>query len=287
MTCGKTEIHETEGTRGSSAGASDIFCLTDNNARLEALRDRHIGQRCFIAGNGPSLRISDLDMLKDEITIASNKIFLAFDQTDWRPTYFTICDVVVARNNKDKIEGLDLVKVGAFSVKEILRDDPRAIFLNPPRREDNDVPFTWDLVRGARAGHSVVNLGIKLAYWMGIREIYVIGVDFNFQLPSKRTGEIVHGNEVLVSEGEINHFHPDYRKPGEEWTVPLLDRQSEEFLAARNYIESNGGKIVNASRFTKLDVWDRIDFDDLFSDEQQTVLEHNPVGRNHNEVGLI
>ena len=260
-------IRETERTQASSAHAEDVLSLTDNDSRLEALRDRHAGRRCFIIGNGPSLRISDLDMLKNEITIASNKIYLAFDETDWRPTYFTICDAVVARNNKDRIEALDLVKVGGPSVKKTLGGDPRAIFVNPQPREDDGLPFVWDLLRGARAGHSVVNLGIKLAYWMGIREIYVIGVDFSFTLPSKKTGEIVFGNEVLVSEGEVNHFHPDYRKPGEEWTVPQLDIQREEFLAARRYIEEHGGRIMNASRFTKLDVWERVDFDGLFREE--------------------
>ena len=37
----------------------------------------------------------------------------------------------------------------------------------------------WDLVEGVRAGYSIINFDLKLAYWMGIREIYVIGVDFS------------------------------------------------------------------------------------------------------------
>ncbi len=236
----------------------DILHLTKNNDRLKALRNRHKGQRCFILGNGPSLRISDLDKLRDEITIASNKIYLAFTQTEWRPTYYTMCDLLVAKNNADTIRRLDLVKIYANSVREVFSDDRRAIFVNP------NAVFTWDLIQGTRIGHSVINLGLKLAYWMGIREIYVIGLDFNFQIPSKRTDEIVCGNEVLVSEGEINHFHPDYRKPGEKWTMPRLDKQREEFLTAKRFLESNGVRIMNASRFTKLDVWDQVDFDDLF-----------------------
>ncbi|HOH28077.1 MAG TPA: hypothetical protein PLC40_00245, partial [Candidatus Hydrogenedentes bacterium] len=77
-------------------------CRT-NNERLYALKDKHKGGRCVIVGNGPSLAIRDLDRLKDEITVASNRIFLAFSETEWRPTYFTMCDVVVARENKDDI----------------------------------------------------------------------------------------------------------------------------------------------------------------------------------------
>ena len=49
-------------------------------------KNLHKGKRGFIIGNGPSLKINDLDMPKNDISIASNKIYLAFNQTKWRPT---------------------------------------------------------------------------------------------------------------------------------------------------------------------------------------------------------
>ena len=116
----------------------------------------------------------------------------------------------------------------------------------------------------------MVNLDIKLAYWMGIREMYVIGVDFSFKVPQTPTGEVVYGNKVIVSEGECNHFHPDYRTSGEAWTVPKLDEQEEEFAAARKFLEEREGNIYNASRKTKLDVWERVDFEDLLSISAET-----------------
>ena len=131
-------------------------------------------------------------------------------------------------------------------------------------KDDLTMPLYWNFLRGAKAGHSVVNLGIKAAYWMGIREIYVIGCDHNFVVPEKKTGEVVFNNEVVVSEGEINHFHKDYRRPGETWTMPQLDTIAEEFLYARRVLEADSGTIKNASRTTKLEVWERVEFDDLF-----------------------
>ena len=99
---------------------------------------------------------------------------------------------------------------------------------------------------------------------MGIRELYVIGCDHNFVVPDTKTGETVAQNDVIVSEGERNHFHPDYRKPGDAWTVPKLDTMAEEFLFALRIFEAEGGSIKNASRFTKLDVWEKVNFDTLF-----------------------
>lgn len=285
-----------------------------NDERLLALLNKHRGRRAFLVGNGPSLRISDLDRLKHEITFASNRIFLAFDQTEWRPTYYTICDAVVAKENKEIIRTLPFPKIFADYVRPILGDIPEAVFLNTPRgreeqtavlcedgvyrlpggeprpssgfwgrlrnlfsgntasreqatvqevRDDLSWPASWNLIRGARAGHSVINMDIKIAYWMGIHEIYAIGMDHNFTVPDTKTGEVVGSNEVLLSTGEINHFHPEYRKAGDAWTMPKLDVMSEEFRYARTVLEAAGGSIKNASRFTKLDAWEHVCFEDI------------------------
>jgi hypothetical protein len=230
-----------------------------NDERLAALKDVHRGRRAFLIGNGPSLTAADLSLLKDEITFASNKIYLIYDQTDWRPTYLTCCDAVVARNLKERFLGIPTPKIFAFGVAECYQDCMDEItWVNPPTPAGD---AEWDAIKGFRAGHSVVNLDIKLAYWMGITELYVIGLDFSFVVPQTATGEEVFGNKVIVSEGEVNHFHPDYRPAGEEWTVPKLDEQRQEFVQARRFLEARGAAIYNASRQTKLDVWDRVDLD--------------------------
>ena len=52
----------------------------DSIARLAALRDRHRGERCFILGNGPSLKRTDLSKLRNETTFGLNRIYLAFPE---------------------------------------------------------------------------------------------------------------------------------------------------------------------------------------------------------------
>jgi len=44
-------------------------------SRLQQFRDKHKGERCFIIGNGPSLRNTDISLLEDEITFGVNGIF--------------------------------------------------------------------------------------------------------------------------------------------------------------------------------------------------------------------
>lgn len=237
-----------------------------NNQRLLELRGLFSGRRAFLIGNGPSLKMSDLEALKDEITFGSNKIFLAYEATTWRPDVYCMCDEIVARNNREQVLGLPHIKVFADSVRKYFWDDPGACFVNPKQsRDDQSDVIGWDLIRGANAGHSVLNLSIKVAYWMGIREIYIIGADHHFVVPDTKTGERIMENEVIVSIGERNHFHSAYRRIGETWTVPKLAEIEADFLESKKIFENAGGRIFNASRLTKLEVFERVNFESVLA----------------------
>jgi hypothetical protein len=67
------------------------------------LRGSAAGERCFVIGNGPSLTTSDLDLLRGELAIASNGIFLAYSQTEFRPTYYLVEDTLVAEDRAGEI----------------------------------------------------------------------------------------------------------------------------------------------------------------------------------------
>ena len=101
------------------------------NLKTKALKNIHKGKRAFILGNGPSLEIEDLDKLKNEITFASNKIYLAFDQTDWRPTYYCVEDLIVAQNNSDIISKLELpCKILRYELSKYFKNDSNFIYIN-------------------------------------------------------------------------------------------------------------------------------------------------------------
>ena len=242
------------------------IALTANDRRVAALKGKHGGQRCFIIGNGPSLKIEDLDKLKKEITFACNKIYLAFDQTAWRPTYYSILDVLVAENNRSAVNELKLCKIFREDVRPYFSDADDIIWLKslkmPMVDGDYKGKFSTSVLEGVYGGWTVIYPQIQLAFFMGIREIYLIGVDFSFEVP-KSTGRTCRSGEILEHQGETNHFHPEYRKPGETWTTPLLDLQYIAFTAANRTFEKYGGCIYNASRKTALDIFPHVDFDDV------------------------
>nr|WP_247738598.1 MULTISPECIES: 6-hydroxymethylpterin diphosphokinase MptE-like protein [unclassified Shimia] len=231
------------------------------------LRGRHKGQRAVIIGNGPSLLIKDLERLGNDITFASNKIFLAYGETKWRPTYYTVEDHLVLKNNFSEIYNLqDSTKLfpsntrdsGYFAADTIFAPSLQPKSYETPLEDQNFPEFSTDLCRGIGWGSTVVYSQIQMALHMGCREIILIGIDHNYELPTKSDGK------VFVGEGEQNHFHPDYRQPGEKWHPPNLDVLEVSYRKARKVCESRGVLIVNASRQTQLEVFQRADFDNIF-----------------------
>ena len=59
---------------------------------ISVFKDKHFGERCFVIGNGPSLRKEDLERLKNEYTFGSNDIFMSYDKVDWRASYYVVSD---------------------------------------------------------------------------------------------------------------------------------------------------------------------------------------------------
>ena len=234
-------------------------------SRLQFTRfkDRYNGERCFIIGNGPSLKTHDLDRLQNEITFASNHIYLSFDKTSWRPSYYVVQDdLFMEEQSKSFCEAIDCVKF--FSLDDALRIggfqaenayyfgfDYRVAFRQHPYKVDfSNEPglFYWC--------STVTYTCLQLAAYMGFKEIYLLGVDCDYSSFRKADGEII------FSGGKINHFHPEYVET--IYTVDM-DLQTAGYQAARDYVENNGLKIYNATRGGKLEVFERVDFDQLFN----------------------
>jgi hypothetical protein len=245
--------------------------LTESDRRLRELRNCHRGDRAFVLGNGPSLCVDDLSQLEGEITFASNNIYLAFDSTSWRPTYYSVSDVLVAENNRQEITALNLPKFFGSSVRQTLGNANDVTWLRElPTAKPN---FSTDCSVGVHGGYSVVYHQLQLALHMGIREIYLIGLDFSFDVPETTGEECIHG-EILKGRGEVNHFHKDYRKPGETWTMPRLDQQRQAFIRARATCLANHCRILNASRETCLSVFPRVDLDQLLKNRSPIPFPH-------------
>lgn len=236
---------------------------------FDDLKEIYKGERAFIVATGPSLNIADLEMLKDEITFSCNKIFLAFNDTQWRPTVYSIIDRLVAQELNEEVVNIDAIKIFSSVTKPFIAEQNNIRWLkdlpSPIINNKRQSKFSKDISVGTYGGYSVVYTLMQIAYHMGIKELYLIGLDFNF-VNSQTSGLRTKANEaILIQNDEKNHFHPNYRPKDSQWTEPRLDIMYDAFLCAKETFENDNRVIYNASRFTKLDIFPKVNFETLFT----------------------
>ncbi len=233
--------------------------LNKNERRITALRNIHKGKRAFIIGTGPSLKISDLDKLKNEITFAFNRIYLAFNMTHFRPRYYLVFDSLVIEQSYKEINKLE----GFFKIypkdKSKLAIDKKTIILNP--WEEKSSSFSTNLLSYVFIVETVTTVALQLAFYMGIKEIFLLGMDFDYNSLNKQQNKT---KRAVTSDGTVDHFLPNYRKKGDIWNLPDLDTMKKEFLTVKSIFKQDSRTIYNATRGGKLEIFPRVEFDSLF-----------------------
>jgi hypothetical protein len=239
--------------------------ISQNERELLQLQGLYKGKRIFVIGNGPSLTVSDLEKLEKELTIGTNKIYLCFPDTKWRPKFYCSEDPLML----SKLEYLktvlpDNMKKLLPSKPGILRQLPNAITFLLIKKKFYEVPehprFSENALLGIYWGSTVTYTCIQLACYMGASEIYLLGVDLDYTVHRDQES----GDSIHVSDGlHTNHFHPDYDKIGEKYFPPNLNRHKLAFEAVLNYTKQSTVKVFNASRGGKLDIFPRVDLDEI------------------------
>lgn len=236
---------------------------------LSKFKDIHHGERVVIIGNGPSLNDLDLTKLRDECTIGVNAIFLARDRMDFDLSYYVVEDTSVMRENLDRIK---TYRAGHKFFPSIYRDlvgessDVTFFMMNRGFYEKTSphycVPrFSTNPSVNVFAGQSVTIMNLQLAYYMGFRQVVLIGMDFSYTIPDSAERE---GDIITSTEADPNHFHPDYFGKGKTWKDPKLDRVLANYQLAKQVYEADDREILNATPGGNLEVFPRIRYDSLF-----------------------
>ncbi len=227
---------------------------------IRPFRNIHIGKPCVIVGNGPSLKVEDLTKLYELgiHTFACNRIHMIFPQTPWRPSYYFMSDEKLISQYDDNVP--DITPDRRFFPKQHRDKIRNGKFYNTlPFDYEVDSKFSTDAAKGIYPAGSVTTEMLQFAYYMGFSEIYLIGVDFNYSITQSLD------NKTYSYQGESNYFIPGYLKPGEVADMPNFKANLLSFHAAKETIEGQGKIIMNATRGGKLEVFDRVNLDDLFA----------------------
>ncbi|MDH5719788.1 MAG: DUF115 domain-containing protein [Spirochaetia bacterium] len=209
-------------------------------------------EECVILGNGPSLHGFDFNRLKGKKVFALNKFYLAYENTDFRASYHVIVNRFVIEQSKDFILNLNYPVFLSYDNAGGWLPKKKNIYYI--RRGGFYLDFQPHPYFYTCEGYTVTYVALQLAYWMGFKTVYLLGVDHNFIYEGKPN------EEMIMNGDDINHFHPGYFK-NQKWQNPDLEA-SEAAYSLANFIYTRGGRrIYNATEGTKLDIFPKIDIE--------------------------
>lgn len=239
----------------------DRFQPAFYHPELVKFKDIHKGKRIFLIGNGPSLRVEDLDTLhrNHEICFGFNMIYKIFDETEWRPQYLAMIDGDLLSLRQNLMELLNL-NITLFlsdrlpNVHMLQSANVNKIHTIDQHFAPNYPGFSGEIITGVYGGWTVTyEIGLQVAAYMGACEIYLLGVD----------------NCAKGSVGKVeNHFIPNYmnettRKRFSESYFEQM-KTTRAYEKAERYSRQHGFRIFNATRGGELEAFERVDFDTLF-----------------------
>jgi len=245
---------------------------------ISNLKDKYLGKRIFIIGNGPSLNQIPLEMLSNEYTIAMNRISLLYQKTKWYPSFFvcTSTNIQFPDWHRDIMRSIDMgIMTFAWDkLEEYIGHRKNVYYVNCDYGEERTPfpPAHWwsDDVskRICKYGTSML-VAFQLVFYMGFKDIYIIGADLGFRDSFLRKLVLRIGLRKMAKFfSDKNHFSSNYDTPG--CPAAILNRN---MLAAhkltKRVAEKQGVNIFNATPGGQLEVYPRVNFPDLFDSSSQ------------------
>lgn len=223
--------------------------------RLAELKNINQGKRCFIIGNGPSLRQTDLSRLRDEFTFGLNRIYLAFPEWGFTTSYYLSMNDLVVEQCAEEIRGLPMPKFIAWRSRKHLSPADDLYYLYTSYTGPK---FARDVRGRLWEGATVTYVALQLAYYLGFETVILIGVDHSFATQGKP-------NTTVVSQGDDpNHFHAGYFGKGFRWQLPDLETNERAYIMAREAYQLDGRQVLDATVGGKLTVFPKVEYDTLF-----------------------
>lgn len=227
----------------------------DSVQKLAALKNKHRGERCFIIGNGPSLKQTDLSKLKNEFTLGQNRIYLAFPELGFSTNYYLSVNDLVVEQCAAEIQSLKMPRFISWRARRWLTPQDNLYFLHTTYTGPK---FATDIRERVWEGGTVTYTALQVAYYLGFSQVILVGVDHNYVTQGKP-------NATVVSQGDDpNHFHPGYFGKGFRWQLPDLIQWEDAYRLARRTYEADGRKVIDATIGGKLMVFPKAEYASLF-----------------------
>lgn len=229
--------------------------------KLEQLKDKYRGQRCFLVGSGPSLTDADVLKLQNENTFMVNSFALAMEELDFYPTFYGFIDAVCMDLYGDKI--LANEKSIIFYPRRPnltsanynkLREKKNAYefrMLDPGEwiyfSKKMPMEFSTDAAKSVGWGYTVIYSAMQLLVYMGFGEIYLLGMDCSYPKGIKCYKDCRSDSDIAAG-----------LKNGQ-----VMDEYIISYRSVKQYCDKVGIRVYNATRGGHLEVFPRVDLDEV------------------------
>jgi len=240
--------------------------------RNRELKNRHLGERCFVLGNGPSVRAVDLSRLKGETIISVSNGYLHRDYSEIRPKYHCVPQTHPPMTDDDVARWFGEMDAELGSATLFLNETENQLVCSRKLFERRDVRYLdmradfdqlsdrqiLDLTKPIPRVQSVPVMVLIVAMYLGFKEIYLLGVDhdhfingtyeYAFELKAQRGKDdsVSSNGEIVISR------YDDFQSLARLWRQYRVLRE----IAAKNDV-----KIFNATPGGVLDEFQRVDLD--------------------------
>jgi len=231
----------------------------------------HHKKRCFLVGNGPSIKNQDLTLLKDEIVFVANHFVLHEQYEEILPTYYCVSDPrlfikgtnrewgeLMLKKTKSTIKFFPLrAKRAAQKNKYFVGDEIYYLNYLAHKRIWEQNKMSLNIEKGVYTGDTIiVDFCLPLAFYMGFREIYLLGCDSDYGLESAEDYSEGYFYDPSKTTGmrQAKEYHKNY------WYNNII----KSYEVAKRCFERNDCRIYNATEGGKLEVFKRVDFKNLF-----------------------
>lgn len=260
-------INEEDKERQKKKKADYIEWCRQYNTKIQELKGKFAGKRCFILGNGGSLTTKDLEMLQGEYTFGCNRLYMMFEKLVFRPYFYCFYDVQRVKKLKkdipyilDNCEYLFTSSTIKDELDEMVIENDKTFFVHMEKEKYYpQLPkFSEEIDKLVYDGQTVLYMATQIAVYLGFDEIYYLGADNHYSVELNLDGTVKRDEGVKDYPQGMGGIEL------ETSVIPQMELTTMSFEAVKQYADSHGIRVFNATRGGRLEVFERVDFDSLF-----------------------
>lgn len=247
-------------------------------------KNKYSGKRCFIVGNGPSLKKQDLRKIKDDFVFTVNMLPKSPMYELVKSDFHVMVDPFIFQLDMDKEE--DREKFETFKKINTSESSPVCFFPYVSRgiieelglNQFLDIAYLHfggdfyegygkkvDLTKCIPGFCNVVQFAILIAIYMGFKDIYLLGCDMTvYEQVSVMYGKEVELHAYEMNENEKKAIKNTHEQMDIEKFFGGFCSTLSDYRRLYEYSNKRGIHIYNATQGGVLDSLPRVDYNKLF-----------------------